>query len=138
VDDSICDQLIKALSYIHDKYSVVLNLKKSNIFIDQSGNIKITDIAIPVLFDYELEDKENDVHLAMYCPPEMENELIRTSYKCDIWNLGILFFEIYKKSHPFDAVSSKEATKLIKKGFKGIELDSRIFDDIIRKCLNSK
>lgn len=137
-DNEICEKLIKALNYIHDKYSMVFTLKKSNVFVDSNGEIQITDIAIPALLDYELEDKKNNLKLAMYCPPEINKELLGVTYKCDIWNLGVMFYELYKKSHPYEAESAKEASKLISKGFDGVEMDNRIMDDIIKACLKTK
>lgn len=68
----------------------------------------------------------------MNTPPEMDADLVGLTVKCDIWNLGILFYELYKKCHPFEADTAKEASKLIKKGFDGIELKDCILDDIIR------
>jgi serine/threonine protein kinase len=65
-DSEICQKLIKALNYIHDKYSIILTLKKSNVFIDSAGEVQITDIAIPSLLEYELESRKKNLKLAMY------------------------------------------------------------------------
>lgn len=138
VDCEICDKLIKALAYIHDKYSTVLNLKKSNVFIDSSGEVILTDIAIPILLNEDLQKKEDNIQLSMYSPPEMKDELMGLNSKCDIWNLGILFYELYKKAHPFDAATAKEASKHIKKGFVAVEMENGILDEMITECLQSK
>ena len=80
-DSEICDKIIKGLNYVHEKYSMVLTLKKSNIFIDSNGEVQITDIAIPSLLSLELEKKKKNLKLAMYSPPELDEDLIGISYK---------------------------------------------------------
>lgn len=111
---------------------MVLTLKKSNCFIDSNGEVQITDIGIPCLHEHALENKKKDLKLAMYTPPEVDDDLLGINYKVDLWNLGILFYELYKKCHPFDESSAKEVTKLVRKEFDGLELNEGIIDDIIK------
>ena len=72
------------------------HLNKSNIFIDSNGEVQITDIGIPSLLEFELENKKKNLKLAMYSPPEFDEDLLGINYKWDIWALGILFYELYK------------------------------------------
>lgn len=116
----------------------MFNLKKSNLFVNGLGEVQITDIAIPVILDKELEEKEENLNLAMYSAPEIDNQLLGITYKCDIWSLGVIFYELYKSCHPFQATTGKEAAQLISKGFDGMEMSDGIIDEIIKNCLNNK
>ncbi|CAI2358885.1 unnamed protein product [Moneuplotes crassus] len=137
-DSEMCDKIIKAINYVHDKYSMILTLKKSNCFVDSNGEVQITDIGIPSLLEYELEKKKKNLKLAMYTPPEIDEYLVGINYKVDVWGLGILFYELYKKCHPFEESTPKDALKLVNREFVGVELNEGIIDDIIRGCLKQK
>ncbi|CAI2358970.1 unnamed protein product [Moneuplotes crassus] len=134
-DGEICLKMIEALSHIHERYSMMFTLKASNCFIDSNGDLQITDIGAPSLVEYELESKAESLKIAMYTPPEIDCELTGGNFKFDIWCLGILFYELYMKCHPFDASTPNEALKLVNKEFVGVELNEGIIDDIIRGCL---
>ena len=102
------------------------------------GEVQITDIAIPAIFDKEIENKSNDVYLAKYCPPEIDNQLIGINYKWDIWSLGVLFFELSKKKHPFDASTGDKVVEQISKGSERNDLSVGVIDNIIRGCFKLK
>lgn len=52
--------------------------------------------------------------------------------------MGILFYELYKKCHPFEESKAKDVIKLVKIEFDGLELNEGILDDIIKGCLKQK
>ena len=96
------------------------------------GEVQITDIAIPSIYDKEIENKSDSIEIAMYCPPEIDNQLIGINYKWDIWSLGVLFYELYRKKHPFEANSGDDVTDLISKGSDRNDLSDGVIDNIIK------
>lgn len=49
--------------------------------MDSAGEVQITDIAIPSLLEYELEDRKQNLKLAMYCPPELNEDMLGLNLK---------------------------------------------------------
>ena len=67
----------------------------------------------------------------MHCAPEMKHQLVGINYKVDIWCLGIILYELYKNSHPFEADSPKEVINKINNGIEEAKIGDTAIDKII-------
>ena len=72
----------------------------------------------------------------MHCAPEMKHQLVGINYKVDIWCLGIILYELYKNSHPFEADSPKEVINKVNDGIEEAKIGDTAIDKIILGWLN--
>ncbi|XP_060668432.1 uncharacterized protein LOC107412501 [Ziziphus jujuba] len=89
----ILKQILMGLSYLHSRGVVHGDLTPSNIFIDKDNNIKLADFGLSKLMG------EDDLSLMCagappYIAPELLHGPCKPSPKLDIFNLGIIFFEL--------------------------------------------
>lgn len=86
---------VKILRIIHR------DLKPENILVDDYGRLKIADFGISqILEDNEDFKHDNVMGTPMYSAPEI---YFHSTYNksCDIWSLGIIFYEMATLRYPF-------------------------------------
>ena len=92
--------ILEAIHFCHQKKIVHLDLKPSNLMIDQNGQIKIIDfgIAMPI---HNQKGSPFALGTAYYMAPE-QFEFDRTfSPETDIYSLGIILWELLTGKVPF-------------------------------------
>ena len=109
-------QLCFALYHIHNKNIIHRNIKSKNILLDNEYNLKLTNFKKAfflkseneLCYDFDLieNNKENIV------PPEI---LLKEGYntKYDIWNLGVILYEMCSFNKPFNGDKEEEINKKI-------------------------
>ena len=109
-------QLCFAIYHIHNKNIIHRNIKSSNILLDNEYNLKLTNFKKAfflkseneLCYDFDLieNNKENIV------PPEI---LLKEGYntKYDIWNLGVILYEMCSFNKPFNGDKEEEINKKI-------------------------
>ena len=93
-------EILSCVGVLHKHNYAHRDLKLENIFLTNSGKI--------VLGDFEFASNETSftesLYTRPYCPPEIlttcENRLY--TKKCDVWNLGVIFYLILMGVFPFD------------------------------------
>ncbi|MCK5398547.1 serine/threonine protein kinase [bacterium] len=99
-NEVIFKEILRALSYIHEKKILHMDLKPSNIMIENSGKIKITDFGIGVDIDKDILKKDTLIGTIKYIAPEqIKGE--KVGYHTDIYQLGIILYELYAGEAPF-------------------------------------
>ncbi len=93
-------EICEGIKYIHNKKIIHRNLKPNNIFLTKDNHIKIGDFGISNILYNESQPKTK-IRNAFYLSPEIMNGQ-SYDYKSDIWNLGIIIYELTQIKHPFN------------------------------------
>ncbi|KAL8216654.1 hypothetical protein R6Q57_023491 [Mikania cordata] len=105
----------KALSYIHHdcKPQILhLNLKSSNILLDENYDPKLSDYGLvkllPMLDNYGLTRFHNAVG---YVAPELAHSM-RLSDKCDVYSFGVILLELVTGRKPVESLGGNKVVVL--------------------------
>ena len=106
-------EICEGIKFIHDKKILYKNLNTENIFLTKDNHIKLGDFSINKYFN----QTKGKIGIGSYLSPEIikgENY----NYKNDIWNLGIILYELTQLKHPFEdkEISYENKIKKIEKG----------------------
>lgn len=89
-----------ALRYIHSLNILHRDLKTSNIFLQENGDLKIGDFGIARVLEGTMANAESVVGTPYYMSPEIcQNKPY--SFKSDVWSLGCILFELCTLEHAF-------------------------------------
>lgn len=97
-------QLISALHFLEERRVIHRDIKSSNVYITEDGNLKLGDFGIAKILSCTSDVAKTVVGTPYYMSPEVcENK----PYTCksDIWSLGCLIYELACLRHPFDGTS---------------------------------
>ena len=109
-------EICEGVKYIHENKIIHRDLKPLNIFLTKNNKIKIGDFGIATLLNYKSKAKTM-IGTQIYLSPEiMKNKPY--DYKSDIWNLGIILYELTQLKHPFfeEDISNEKSIYNIEKG----------------------
>lgn len=112
----IVSGIVKALAYAHERGFVHCDLKPANVFLTDTGEVKVIDFGIARVFRKPEEDVEATVFDAgslggltpAYASPEMLEHLVPDP-RDDIYALACITYELLTGRHPFDRVSATQA-----------------------------
>lgn len=101
-------QLTSAIAHAHESYIVHRDIKPQNVIIMDDGRVKVMDFGIASqLNSNELTQTNSVMGTVYYLPPEQANGS-SSSFKSDIYSLGILMYELVTGSVPFKGDSPVE------------------------------
>ena len=129
------DQLLSALDYIHSRGLTHLDIKPSNIMIDQNDNVVLIDFGASKLFNAQSVNKTMNTSMAPpytpgYAPIEQENGNAKDlGPHCDIYALGATLYYLYtgeKPASPFEISQS---------GLPSIPNASPAVEEMIKKAM---
>ncbi|PWN46372.1 kinase-like protein, partial [Ceraceosorus guamensis] len=112
------------------------DLKPENIFLDADDNVKLGDFGLSKQITGQIF-ASTYVGTPYYMSPEIATNQ-RYDFKCDVWALGCIAYELCALQPPFDAQNQAELTRKIKQGQvpklpRGYSND---LGDLIRAMLN--
>ena len=96
-------EIIFALYSLHEKEIMHKNIKIENIYIFNDKLVKIKNVYLVRIS----EEKKNEFNSLIYMPPEMFSFQEYTCYT-DIWDLGIVLYELVMLEKPFQGINSDE------------------------------
>ncbi|XP_068867537.1 serine/threonine-protein kinase Nek3 isoform X3 [Aphelocoma coerulescens] len=108
-------QVCLAVKHIHDKRVLHRDIKSKNVFLTQSGKVKLGDFGSARLLAHPMSYACTYVGTPYYVPPEIWESLPYNN-KSDIWSLGCILYELCTLKHPFQANSWKHLILKICKG----------------------
>ncbi|MDQ7798103.1 MAG: tetratricopeptide repeat protein [Candidatus Edwardsbacteria bacterium] len=106
-----CQKLIglcQALEYIHSRDVIHLDLKPSNLLLDESGTVKLLDFGLA-----QSTVKVSPLKISgtpSYISPEIISGQAPDG-RADLYSLGVLMYQIFTGSLPFQAPTIKELVK---------------------------
>ena len=107
-------QILKGLKYLHDNKIMHRDLKCANIFLMKNGLLKIGDLNVSKLAKSNMARTQTGT--PFYLSPEIWKDL-PYDYKCDIWSLGCIIYEMCTSRPPFRGTSLKELGSNILNGY---------------------
>ncbi|XP_004844179.1 serine/threonine-protein kinase Nek3 isoform X3 [Heterocephalus glaber] len=99
-------QMCLGVNHIHKKYVLHRDIKTKNVFLTQSGKVKLGDFGSARLLSNPMAFACTYVGTPYYVPPEIWENLPYNN-KSDIWSLGCILYELCTLKHPFQANSWK-------------------------------
>ena len=129
-------EVILAFEYIHNKNIIYRDLKPENILLDETGHIKLCDFNLAKAGMTKNKRADSFCGSPLYFSPEMVLNL-GVNYKCDIYGIGLLMYEIVVGYTAYSARNIHELYEKIKKNkinFDVPQLKGDLKDLIIKMC----
>ena len=99
---SIMKDLLKAVYYLHNMKPVIIHrdIKPENVLLDEKNKAYLTDFGWSNYVS-KLKRRNTLCGTPIYLPPEMASD-IGHNETVDIWNIGVLLFELTAGKPPFE------------------------------------
>lgn len=130
-----CQQLVKALEYLHNKNIIYLNLDFNTILISDSGYLLLSDFSRSHCISLSKEWALVEIMKRLYyiCP-EMANGM-KSTKSADIWELGILIATLFagnvrQRNPPIDPLEAALTGHYHIRNYSSLPRDLREFFDI--------
>lgn len=128
---SILIQILKGLKYLHDNKIMHRDLKSANVFLMKSGTVKIGDMNVSKFAQMGMA--KTQIGTPYYASPEIWNDA-PYDYKCDIWSIGCIVYEMCTFKPPFRGTSLISLHQNIKKGV--YDPIPKIYSSELRKIIS--
>ena len=123
-------EVISAVQYLHSLEPPIIHrdIKPENILLDSNNSVKLADFGWSNFFN---EDRRRLTYCGTpeYLAPEMIKQ-VGHDKSLDIWNIGVLMFELLTGTPPFEGANQNELFENIlnfrikwPKGFSGVARD---------------
>ncbi|XP_056329097.1 serine/threonine-protein kinase Nek3 [Danio aesculapii] len=99
-------QMCLGTKHIHDKRVLHRDLKSKNIFLTDSGTVKVGDFGSACTLNSAKAYAQTYVGTPYYVSPEIWDNKPYNN-KSDVWSLGCVLYELCTLQHPFQARSWK-------------------------------
>mmetsp|Transcript_115261 Transcript_115261/g.172265 ORF Transcript_115261/g.172265 Transcript_115261/m.172265 type:complete len:274 (-) Transcript_115261:93-914(-) len=103
-------QLLGGCHYMHTNKVLHRDLKASNLLVNRRGELKIADWGLARSWNSEMKRLTNKVITLWYRPPELLLGCIDYTTKIDMWSVGCIVAEMFRRSGFLKG--SNEATQL--------------------------
>jgi cyclin-dependent kinase 12/13 len=90
-------QLLRGCHYMHVNKIVHRDLKASNLLINRKGELKIADWGLARSWNSEMKRLTNRVITLWYRPPELLLGTMKYSTKIDMWSVGCIIAEMFRR-----------------------------------------
>ena len=90
-------QLLKGVHYMHINKIIHRDLKASNLLINRRGELKIADWGLARSWNSQMKRLTNRVITLWYRPPELLLGCIEYDTKVDMWSVGCIIAEMFRR-----------------------------------------
>ncbi|MBY7735082.1 serine/threonine-protein kinase [Francisella philomiragia] len=143
----IINEVAKGLEYVHNQGIVHSDLKPSNVFVLENGDIKIFDFGIArTIKTTNFNQKDPDASIfdpttfAAFTPKYASYEMLTRqapSPADDVYALGCIMYEMLTGHHPYNGKNAKDALELEMSPEKLNDIDSDL-QDLVMSMLELK
>ena len=106
-------QMLLGVSYLHSSKIIHRDLKSANVFLMKNGQLKIGDLNVSK--HMKNSKASTTVGTPLFIAPEIwDNQCY--DYKCDIWSLGCIIYELCTLKPPFMGSNFSQLKKAVKSG----------------------
>ena len=102
---SVIKQTLEGFQYLSDNKIIHRDIKPQNILIHEPLTVKICDFGFSQTFKEEISMFKTVCGTPLYMSPEIIHMQPYT-FKSEIWSIGILFYDIFFKCHPYAPLES--------------------------------
>ena len=106
-------QILYGLKYLHDNKIMHRDLKSANLFLMKDNTVKIGDLNVSKITRGGMAYTQTGT--PFYASPEIWADK-PYDYKCDIWSVGCIVYEMCQLRPPFKGTSLKELCQCVQKG----------------------
>ncbi|KAK8831804.1 hypothetical protein WA577_001862, partial [Blastocystis sp. JDR] len=99
------------LYYLHQHNIMHRDIKPDNLFLSESGVIKLGDFGLAVQLEHSCSKRSTKCGTSWYMAPEVYDEA--TVLKSDVWSLGITLIELAEGQNPYAGCTSAAVMKAI-------------------------
>ena len=124
------------LSYLHNRNVMHRDIKPDNLFISESGVIKLGDFGLAVQLEHSCSKRNTTCGTSLYMAPEVYEE--EACLKSDVWALGISIIEMAENKNPFAGMTSaKVVNQVLNKPSPTLSSSQCSSDliDFVKQCL---
>ena len=107
-------QLINGVVFLHSHHIMHRDLKSANVFLMKNNIVKIGDLNVSKLSKNSFAKTKTGT--PYYLAPEVWEDR-PYDYKCDLWSIGCIIYELCCLVPPFRATSLKDLYRVIRSGY---------------------
>ena len=91
-------QLLSGVHYMHKNKVIHRDLKASNLLVNRQGELKIADWGLARSWNSDMKRLTNKVITLWYRPPELLLGCMEYTPKIDMWSVGCIVAEMFRRS----------------------------------------
>ena len=107
-------QILEGLKYLHQSCIIHRDLKSANIFLTKDGCVKIGDLNVSKILK-RMSTASTQTGTPYFASPEIWNDQ-PYDYKCDIWSVGCIIYEMASLTVPFRGTSMQNLYQNVLRG----------------------
>ena len=124
-------QILEGLKYLHQSCIIHRDLKSANIFLTKNGCVKIGDLNVSKILN-RMRTASTQTGTPYFASPEIWNDQ-PYDYKCDIWSVGCIIYEMCALHVPFRGTSMQNLYQNVLRGI--YQQISMKYSDDLRKII---
>jgi len=106
-------QLLRGVHYMHINRIIHRDLKASNLLINKKGELKIADWGLARSWNPDMRRLTNRVITLWYRPPELLLGSVEYNTKIDMWSVGCIIAEMFRRTAFLKGTSETHQLDLI-------------------------